>query len=230
MNALSLTKKQGLLLIILGIILEFPVRFFISPDPWIHKADHWYFIQPSRLLIEMGFVFLAFLPFLLVKELKSLTFKNFNRKNVIFLFIGFFICSMIFSTQLWSQILKIRDNYLWPYVPVWFVTGFFIGIGQELTFRGLIYTPLKKMAGLKWAITISTVCFVFGSIHSPRMYVYLINGYVYEAFLLLFIFVLAGLLFVWMRIKTNNIIIPAIIHGIGNAITWAAYVVIKIYV
>lgn len=47
--------------------------------------------------------------------------------------------------------------------------------------------------------------------------------------LLLGIFVLSGLFFAWVRIKTRNILIPCLIHGIGNAITWATFVVVKMH-
>lgn len=230
MSLSNLSKKQILLLVVLwGIILEFPIRYFISPDPWIHKIDHWYFMQPERLLLEIGFVILAFAPFLLIEELKAILIPKINRKNLLFLVLGIAIPSTIFATQQWPEILTIQNNNLSNHVPIWFISGMFIGIGQELTFRGLIYTGVNKMIGLRWAVIISTLCFVFGSIHSPRMYIYFINGYISEALLLLFLFMLAGLLFVWIRIKTNNIIIPALAHGIANGITWATYIVIKLY-
>ena len=107
--------------------------------------------------------------------------------------------------------------------------GIFIGIGQELTFRGLIYTGLTKYFGLKTTIIISTLCFTFGSIHSPRMYTYFINGHVTATFTLMVIFIFTGIFFAWVRRKTDNILIPALIHGMGNAVTWGTYVVLKLY-
>jgi membrane protease YdiL (CAAX protease family) len=104
-----------------------------------------------------------------------------------------------------------------------------VGFGQELTFRGLIYTGLFKKYGVKSAVIISTLCFVLGSIHSVRLYTYFINDYILETLLLTGIFVLAGIFFVWVRIQTNNIIIPSIIHGIGNAVTWSTFIVVKLY-
>jgi membrane protease YdiL (CAAX protease family) len=70
---------------------------------------------------------------------------------------------------------------------------------------------------------------VLGAIHSVRLYAYFTNDYIFETFLLLGIFTLAGLFFVWVRIQTNNIIIPSIIHGIGNAVTWSTFIVVKLY-
>lgn len=146
-----------------------------------------------------------------------------------FLFLGIVGSVLIFTLQQWEDITAIRNQNLWQYMPIWFITGMVIGIGQELTFRGLIYTGLLKKYGIKWAVVLSTICFVLGSIHSVRMYTYFINDYIFETLLLLLIFIIAGLFFVWIRIKTNNIIIPALIHGIGNAITWSTFVVIKLH-
>jgi membrane protease YdiL (CAAX protease family) len=232
MNNISntLNNKNITLIIVWALILEFPIRFFTSPDPWIHNADHWYFLQPNRLLIEIGFVFLAFLPFLMVKELKPLLSISWTKKNVLFLALGIIIPVIIFTSQQWEEVGDIRSNNLLQYVPIWFATGMVIGIGQELTFRGLIFTGFNQKYGLKWAVIISTLCFVFGSIHSPRMYAYFINGYVSEALLLLFVFILTGLIFAWLRVRTKNIMIPALAHGIGNAITWVTFVVVKLYV
>lgn len=222
-------KKPFTLIIIWGLILEFPVRYIVSPDPWIHGADHWYFGQPSRILIETGFVLLAILPFFWFKELKSLLSIKWTKNNVLYLSLGVIGSVLIFTLQEWREISTILSGNFMQYIPVWFITGFFIGIGQELTFRGLIYTGIDKSYGPKSAIIISTLCFAFGSIHSVRMYAYLINGFIFETLLLLVIFILAGCFFVWVRIKTNNIIIPSIIHGIGNAITWSAFVIAKLY-
>jgi len=224
-----LNKKTFILILVWGLILEFPIRYFVSPDPWIHKIDHWYFLQPDRLLYEIGFVLLAILPFLLYKELKALLYIKKTKKNLLFLVLGVLIPILIFTFQQWEEVSILQTNSLWHRAPIWFATGMIIGIGQELTFRGLIFTGINKIYGLKSAVIISTLCFAFGSIHSPRMYAYFINGYVFEALLLLFIFILTGLFFVWLRVRTNNIIIPAIAHGIGNAITWATFVVVKLY-
>jgi membrane protease YdiL (CAAX protease family) len=180
-------------------------------------------------LIEIGFVFLAFLPFLMVKELKVLLSIKWTKKNILYLTLGVIIPVMIFTSQQWQEVVDIQGNNLFQYIPIWFATGMVVGIGQELTFRGLIFTGFYQKYGLKWAVAISTLCFVFGSIHSPRIYAYFTNGYVSEALLLLFVFILTGLFFAWLRIRTKNIMIPALAHGIGNAITWATFVIVKLY-
>lgn len=217
------------LIIIWGLILEFPVRYLVSPDPWIHSPGNWYFDQPSRVLIEWSFVLIATVPFFLMKEWRNLLTIKRTKDNQLFLVLGILGSVLFFGLQQWEEINVIRQENLGQYVPLWLVTGLAVGFGQELTFRGLIYTALFRKYGIIWAVVISTLCFALGSIHSVRLYTYFENNYILETLLLLGIFILAGLFFVWVRIKTNNILIPAIIHGIGNAITWATFVVVKLH-
>lgn len=222
-------KNPVVFMVIWGLILEFPVRYLVSPDPWIHSSSNWYFNQPSRVLIELSFVFFALIPFFLMKELRNLLTIKWTNNNRLFLALGILGSVLVFGLQQWKEVNVIQQENLGKYVPLWFITGILVGFGQELTFRGLIYTGLFKAYRVKWAIIISTLCFTLGSIHSVRLYSYFTNDYVFETLLLLIIFILTGLFFAWVRIKTNNIIIPSIIHGIGNAITWATFVVIKLY-
>jgi membrane protease YdiL (CAAX protease family) len=222
-------KSPLTLMVIWGLILEFPIRYWLSPDPWIHSSEHWYFGQPTRILIELAFVFLALIPFFFLKELKNLLRTNWSNNDRLVLILGVLGSVLFFGLQQWEDIKLIQQENLLKYVPLWFVTGIAVGFGQELTFRGLIYTGLLKKIGMKWAVVLSTFCFLLGSIHSIRLYAYLMNDYIMETILLVGIFILAGLFFVWVRIKTNNILIPSIIHGIGNAITWATFVVVKLY-
>jgi len=216
-------------MIIWGLILEFPVRYFVSPDPWIHDTSNWYFDQPSRIFVELIFVLLALLPFFLIKRLKKLLTVKWTKDNRIFLFLGAIGSILVFGFQQLEEISLIREDSLAQYVPLWFVTGMAVGVGQELTFRGLIYTGLFEKFGVKWAVIISTLLFALGSIHSVRLYAYFTNDYIFETLLLLGIFILAGLFFAWVRVRTENIIIPAVVHGVGNAVTWSTFIVVKLY-
>ncbi len=164
----------------------------------------------------------------MLKELKGLLRIKWTNDHRLFLILGILGSILVFGLQQWVDIKIIEQKQLAQYAPIWFFTGMTIGFGQELAFRGLIYTALFKKHGTKWAAIISTLCFVFGLIHSARLYSYFSKGYIFEPLLLASIFLLAGLFFLWVRIKTKNIIIPAVIHGVGNAITWATFVVVKL--
>lgn len=222
-------KLQITLIIVWGLFLEFPVRYMVCPDPWLQSADHWYFAQPTRLLLEIAFAILALLPFFWQKDLKALLKVSWTKDNVLFLLLGILGSILIFTSQQWEEIVLIKNNHIGQYLPIWLATGMVIGISQELTFRGLLYTGLEKRYGTSTAVVLSTLCFVLGAIHSVRWYAYLNNGHVVVGLVLITIFALSGLFFAWIRIRTKTIIIPAIIHGIGNAITWATFVLVKLY-
>jgi membrane protease YdiL (CAAX protease family) len=222
-------KNPIALMIVWGLFLEFPVRYFFSPDPWIHDIGHWYFDQPSRVFIELAFVLLALIPFFLIKKLKKLLVVEWTKNNRIFLFLGILGSLLVFGLQQLEEIKVIQQESLTQHIPLWLITGVAVGFGQELTFRGLIYTGLHEKYGAKGAVILSTLCFALGSIHSVRLYAYFTNDYIFETLLLLGIFVMAGLFFAWVRIQTENIIIPSIIHGVGNAVTWSTFVVVKLY-
>lgn len=223
-------KNYNIITIFLwALLLEFPIRYWVSPDPWIHDATHWYFNQPSRLLLEIGFVILASLPFFYIKELRKLLSVHWTKEQRSYLIWGFLGSVVLFSLQQVEEINMILEHNLVQQVGVWFITGFIIGVGQELTFRGLFFTGFQQKLGIKWAVVLSTLCFTFGTIHSVRMLDYFQQGYIFETILLLLIYLVSGLFFVWLRIKTNNLLIPSLIHGAGNAITWATFVVVKLY-
>lgn len=189
------------LIVLWGLVLEFPVRYFVSPDPWIHPADHWYFNQPARLLIEVGFVLLALLPFFLHRDLRGLLTVHWTKDNILYAGIGAAVTLLTFGLQQWDEMTAIHRGGLSAHIPVWLATGTAIGIGQELTFRGLIFTGILRTWGLRAAAVLSTLCFAFGSIHSVRMYAYLIHGHISVTLLLLAIFTASGCFFLWLRIK-----------------------------
>ncbi len=223
------TGSRARTLLIWGLVLEFPLRYLIFPDPWLHEADHWYFIQPTRLMIEVAFVVAAFVPFLCVDELRALTTTRLDRRQLLYLVFGVPVALGLFGVTEWSEIEAIQRGDLWSQVPVWFVTGLFIGVGQELTFRGLIFTGVKSSAGTRMAVVISTALFVVGSLHGPRMYAYATSGFTSEALVLLGVFTATGLTFTRVRTRTRHVLVPALLHGFGNAVKWGTVFVIKLH-
>lgn len=219
------TRKQLRLFLLWGLILEGPVRYWVYPDPFVHPPEHWYFNQPVRLLIELGFVLLAGLPFFLFGTLKPLRSVRFDRRQRLYFALAILIPLAVFLTSEWPDVQAIGRLGLWGFVPIWAATGVLMGIGQELTFRGLIYTGVEGISGVRLGVSVSTLLFVFGPVHATYLYTFASQGYVSEAFQLLSIFFGVGLLFAWMRIRTRSILIPAIGHAVGNAVTWAVFVV-----
>lgn len=143
-----------------GLVLEFPIRYWCSPDPWVQEAGHWYFVQPARSIVEMTFVLLALLPLFWWKGSKPLLGTAWSRNEHLYLWAGVLGSVLFFGLQQGEEIGTILHQDLLRHVPLWFATGMLIGIGQELTFRGLIYTGLAQGVGMRWAVALSTLCFV----------------------------------------------------------------------
>jgi membrane protease YdiL (CAAX protease family) len=225
----TLSRSLARRFLVWGLLLELPIRYMIFPDPWLHGVDHWYFSQPLRLLLEIGFVALALVPFLWTSELRGLVSLKLDRKQALYLAGGLPIGIAVFLSTEWSELQVINASALWSHVPLWFVTGMFIGVGQELTFRGLILTGLESIRSRRIAVAGSTLLFVLGPLHGPRMYAYAMGGFVTEAVALLAVFTAVGLLFAWIRIRTGHVLVPALLHGVGNAVTWGSVFVVKLF-
>lgn len=86
----------------------------------------------------------------------------------------------------------------------------------------MMLTSLVNIFSRFWAIFISTFVFVFGPLHGPRLWVYWQQGNREEVFILIAIFTATSLFFSWLRLHLDNTLVPALIHGTGNAITWVA--------
>jgi len=224
--------KLALLSLGLGLGLEFVLRPFIFPDPWIVAENHWYFAQPLRLLIEMAFVSLAAGIMLKPAPYKHLLSLRLNAAQKEILIYGSLGSLALFGLMEFGDIRTTISTNPLGFVALWALTGFLTGVGQELTFRGLIYTglvnflierwgfSLKKAAGL--SIGISTVLFTVGPIHSQRLWVYLNNSLYAETLFLAITYIVFGAVFGYLRYKSEHVLILAIIHGFGNALTWLA--------
>lgn len=105
---------------------------------------------------------------------------------------------------------------------MWLMTGFMIGIGQELLYRGLLYEVLENRVSLKMIYVLVTVVFVIMPLHSIRLFKYLQMEEYSVVVLLTIIYASASFFFTWLRHKTDSVLIPAVVHGLGNAITWVA--------
>jgi membrane protease YdiL (CAAX protease family) len=140
----KLNHKYLYLFLMLGLILELPIRYLLSPDPWLAAPDSWYFTQPLRLLIEFIFVVLAISPILTIKEFREKIILNLNKSKLLFILIGSMVSILIFGFLEKGQLQNTLSTASLYQIVIWSLTGFFIGFGQEVTFRGLIYTGLRK--------------------------------------------------------------------------------------
>ncbi len=91
--------------------------------------------------------------------------------------------------------------------------------GEEAGWRGYLLTRLEEEFGLKQAIILSG--FIWGLWHWPLI-LSIGYDYTYEtryigAILFLFFTIAIGVFLSWLRIKTNNILMPSLAHGAINA-------------
>ena len=82
---------------------------------------------------------------------------------------------------------------------------FFVGLGEELLFRGLVQGDITKALGWKWGIILAS--FMFAVMHLTWR----------SAPELVFVF-FAGLLLGYLYYKTKSLVGPVVMHGIGNVI------------
>ncbi len=80
---------------------------------------------------------------------------------------------------------------------------FFVGLAEELLFRGLVQRDLTNALGWKWGITLASLMFAVMHLtwrSTPEV---------------VFVF-FAGLLLGYLYYKTKSLVAPIITHGIGN--------------
>lgn len=87
---------------------------------------------------------------------------------------------------------------------------FFVGLGEEFLFRGLIQNDLSKLFGWKWGLFGTALLFSI---------MHLTWRSVPELF---FVFI-AGLIFGSLYLKTKSLALPILVHGINNTVLMAVY-------
>lgn len=209
--------QRGYVFLGIFLMLELIVRPVLQPDPWLLKASHWYFNQPLRLIIEICIVLMV-LSVIKSYDQGVLIIKKDQLKLT---FISCCVSILIFSFMELEQLRISFSNGVFLWIT-WFLTGLFIGIGQELIYRGLLYEYIQKKFSYIMTNIIITAMFVLMPLHSIRMVRYLMIGEYQVVLLLVAIYASASLFFTWLRKESKSVTIPAIVHGLGNAITWVA--------
>lgn len=85
-----------------------------------------------------------------------------------------------------------------------------IGPGEELLFRGIIQGSLRERLGPVAAVTLASV--IFASAHA-----WSIAGPVSDRLLTICVLLVPALIFGIAYERTNNLVVPALIHGLYNA-------------
>ncbi|CCQ11271.1 hypothetical protein PALB_21580 [Pseudoalteromonas luteoviolacea B = ATCC 29581] len=199
------------------LLMELPIRVFLQPDPWLLDTHHWYFYQPIRLFIEFALVLVLIFSF-------RFTYPQLLRlqRSQLSLLFGCMAASMLlFSALEMQQLLKSFSAGIWIWLA-WLFSGFCIGVGQELLYRGLLYTSLTRYITPKLAAIVTTLAFVLAPLHSVRLWHYVQQELFIVVAILIAVYIGVSVFFQWLRDHSNSVMMPALVHGAGNAITWVA--------
>ena len=213
-------KPTGLVymaVMLLFLLMELPVRLWLQPDPWLLDAQNWYFNQPLRLAIELTLV-------MVVTGVVKYAYPNLfrlHRGQTALLVGSILVSAIVFGLLEAEQLLNSVAAGLWLWLA-WFTTGFCIGMGQELLYRGLLFSSLTRFMSVTLAGAITTVAFVLAPLHSVRLWHYLQQEHFMVVAMLVGIYIGASIFFQWLRNYTDTVLAPGLVHGVGNAITWVA--------
>lgn len=125
----------------------------------------------------------------------------------------YFIPLIIVSTSnLWSGVTG--TNYTALETVLYIVSMLFVGLLEEIIFRGFLFKAIEKRRSLNLAIVISSITFGLGHI------INLLSGADFIPTLLQVIYAIAfGYLFTIIFIKSNSLIPGIISHGVINSLS-----------
>lgn len=214
----NLTRKQAWILVATGILLEIVVRWIVRPDMGDMRQGNPWFNLPLRLGIEIGFVAVIFLVPRLIKAPLRTAGLHIRRWTGFewgaLAFIGAVELTAVIGVagEKWPEIFGVG---LAGQGILWALSEYLFGVNQETGFRGLIMTGMLKLKGVWWAVALNTLLFLVGPLHGPGLLELMQTNLVGAAWMS-FGIVMTGLLFSWLRWRTDNLILCAVLHGIVN--------------
>ena len=199
------------------LLMEIPVRMLLQADPWLLHPSHWYFIQPMRFSLELA---LAAMLIIVVRNQipQILVVPKQHWDLLLIASIGSIVLFAFMEFEQLQSSLNVEPTF-WL---LWFLTGFCIGFAQELLYRGLLFTSLATMMSQYRAGLVSTIIFILAPLHSVRLLDLYSDGHLTLVLVLIGVYFAAGCFFQWLRQRTGSVVIPGVVHGFGNAITWVA--------
>lgn len=215
-----MSARQAAALLACGLALEFPIRLWVRPDmsdlvpgnPWF---DPW-----LRLSIEGGMVVAFLLIPLLLRvplDVAGVPLRRWTRWEWFALLIiggGELIVLVALAGSRWVRLWE--AGAVAQALP-WVVGEFLFGMNQETGFRGLIMTGLLRLRGARSAYVLNTLFFLVGPLHGPGLVEWLTSspgaalGYACGV-------IVHGVAYSWVRHRTDNVVLCAILHGIINGL------------
>ncbi|MBK7935850.1 MAG: CPBP family intramembrane metalloprotease [Lewinellaceae bacterium] len=186
-----------------------PLREFLSASGW----------EETKAKLVAGSIVRFFILGALVWAIRKLRFESFNgigkgagvrNLHALIIPLGFILMGLMSNFQTYLD----ADKYL---LLLFVLSVFLVGFVEEITFRGLIL-PLfiKSFSGRKgvlyWSAVLSAL--MFGSVHFINLFREPGNlvGITSQVFFALSI----GVFFAGLLLRTGNIILPALLHGLVN--------------
>jgi membrane protease YdiL (CAAX protease family) len=214
----SLSGRQAWALLALGLLLEIPIRFAIRPDAGDLRPGNPWFHPELRLALEAGMVGLFFMMPLLLRASApavGIPRRRWTRWEWAALAIigGGELAVVI--TLVGGRWVRLWEAGLIAQALPWVLGEFLFGMNQETGFRGLIMTGLLRLRGVPAAYAASILLFLVGPLHGPGLAEWIASspgpalGYAFGV-------IVHGLAFSWLRHRTDNVVLCAVLHGIIN--------------
>ena len=213
-----LQTQRAWVLVIVGLVLELPVRGLVRPDiPYMVPGNPW-FNLPLRISVELAFV-LAVLAVAWVMKIRLPEIGIPLRRWTHWEWVAFGVVAAIelaivisIAGQRWPRLYAagvLGRGLMWA-------TGEFVfGFNQEFVFRGALMTGLLRLGGYWWALLLNTLVFLVGPLHGPGL-LRMAPGSPGAALGMFAGVVATGLFFSWLRYRSDNVILCGVLHGIVN--------------
>lgn len=176
----------------------------------------WFFIHQDYLLPAVYTCILGLCAYHIYQ--KDLDFKELfgpwpgREKFFLYLLLG----TVLGACTGLAEYLVLRISPVYPAFSIQelalnlFYMLFFVGLGEELLFRGLIQNDLTRLFGWQWGLPATAALFSI---------MHLTWRSVPE---LIFVFI-AGLIFGGLYLKTKSLFLPILAHGMNNVMLVAVY-------
>ena len=214
----ALTTDQAWQVLGVGLALEFPVRWIVRPTMAHLRPESPWFDLPLRvgiesamILLPLGLAALARVP-LPALGVPARRWTRWEWGALAVIAAGELAVVLAIAGHRWPRIwaADLAGEGL-----AWASGEFLFGFNQETGFRGLIMTGLMRLVGWRQAAAWNTLLFLIGPLHgldplaSWQQHPLATGGYALGV-------VACGLCFSWLRYRTDNVVLCAILHGLIN--------------
>jgi hypothetical protein len=168
-----LRTQQAWALVVVGLVLELPVRWVVRPDiPYMVPGSPW-FNLPLRIGVELGFV-LAVVAVAWAMKMRlpqlGIPLRRWTRWEwVAFAVVGTIelVVVIAIAGQRWPRLFAagVMGRGL-----LWATAEYLFGFNQEFVFRGALMTGLLRLGAYWWALFLNTLVFLVGPLHGPGLW------------------------------------------------------------